>query len=250
VERVGQFIAPSTTCVRIDPYNYYPPACITTGGPYHGDGRRFSLQTGGGVTSRINAVLEVNLDNATRGYNKVWCDESTGPWMLVGPSTTGVGVPTSDLTVSKEGSSITAIIDYAASNPLTVAPDIDARGEFALVAGTDTLEITATVTGDQFPACEAFIEDLAGIRIFLGGFAPDNKEQITRLILGRMNKPKEVWFESEVVVSVDPKGNFKQLKGGGSGSNSTGPACEGLTLTVEQWNGRIMSSIPMPYDAG
>jgi hypothetical protein len=65
-----------------------------------------------------------------------------------------------------------------------------------------------------------------------------------------MNKPKEIWFESEIVVSIDDKGNFQQLQGGGSGTNSTGPGCEGLTLRPEQWNARIMSSIPMPSDAG
>lgn len=256
----GQFTEPSTVCVpappKIPPSPYPSVACVTFGGAYHGDGRRFSLDTSGTATARVNAVLEVKLDTATKGYNKVWCDPSTGPLMLAGPVTSDVGIPTSELTVSRNGTAINALIDYAAPNPLAkhfpvgmAVPDIDARGEFSLTPTSDTLTIVSTITGDQFPACESFIEDSSGNKLFLGGFAPDNKEQITRLF-GGMNKPKEIWFESEVVVSIDEKGNFQQLKGGGSGSNSTGPACEGMTLKPDQWNARVMSSIPMPSDAG
>jgi len=255
----GQFVAPSTTCIPFPPAvpSPYPSAaCVTFGGAYHGDGRRFSLDTGGTATARVNAVLEVKLDTAAKGYNKVWCDPSYGPLMLAGPVTADIGTPTSDLTVSRSGSAVNAVIDYSAPNPLAKhfpvsigVPDIDARGEFSLTPTADTLTVVSTITGDQFPACESFIEDPSGGKLFLGGFAPDNKEQIARLF-GGMNKPKEIWFESEIVVSIDDKGNFQQLQGGGSGTNSTGPGCEGLTLKPEQWNARIMSSIPMPSDAG
>jgi hypothetical protein len=264
----GQMVQPSQFCVPVpaippSPYPYPSVACINFAGAYHGDGRRFSLDTGGSVTARVNAVLEVNLDKATKGSSKVWCDPSAGPWMFAGAESSGVGSPTSELTVSRDGAAVKVVIDYGAANPLAspVAPDINARGEFSLTPGSDTLSIVSTITGDQFPACESFIEDPSGKKLFLGGFAPDSKEQIMRLYgflntkdpLGRAYTwvtGKDTWFESEIVVSVDGKGNFLNLQGGGSGSNSTGPACEGVTLRPDQWNARVMSSIPMPFDAG
>jgi hypothetical protein len=220
------------------------------GGAFHGDGRGFSLDTDSpSVTARVNALLEVDLNAGTAGQQKAWCDESRGPWMGVGFDAHAVGTPTTEFSVSKQGQSVTAVIAYGAANPLvTGAPDIDARGEFLLSAGAGNLTIVSTVTGDQFPACESFIEDARGTKLFLGGFAPENKEQIARLF-GGQNKPKKVWFESEVVVSVDASGLFKQLRGGGSGSNVSGPACGSLELSPAQWNASIMNSIPMPPDA-
>ena len=114
--------------------------------------------------------------------------------------------------------------------------------------GSGDLTIDAIISGDQFPACESFIQDPKGNKIFLGGFAPGNKGQLARLY-GLMNKPLEVWFESHIVVNVDSSGAFKDLQGGGSGSNSTGPSCEQLTMSFNNWNARIMGSILMPSDA-
>jgi len=253
----GAFTKPSTLYVPAAPtppvypgYPFAPTTAIRFGGAYHGDARGFSLDTTDpGVTARVNAMVEVNLTTGTAGKSKAWCDESRGPWMAIGPESRAVGKPVATFKVSKTGGTVNVIIDYGASNPLVKgAPDIDARGEFALTPTADTLTIVATVTGDQFPACEGFIEDPGGNKVFVGGFAPPNKKEILRLY-GGMNKPKEIWFESEVVISVDASGRFRQLQGGGSGSNSTGPACEGLSMNVTQWNARIMGSIPMPSDA-
>ena len=225
-------------------------ADLPFGGPFHGDGRGFSLDTGSpGVTARVNALLEVVLPDGVAGKSRVWCDESRGPWMGVGFEETAFGTPGSKLTVSKDGQAVKAVISYWAANPLVKgAPDIDAAAEYSLTLENDKLTIVATVTGDQFPACESFIEDEKKNKVFLGGFAPANKEQILRLY-GKMNKPSEVWFESEIVVAVDSNGYFQGVTGGGSGSNTTGPACEGLKMSVTEWNARIMSSIPMPSDA-
>ncbi len=224
---------------------------VSYGGPFHGDGRGFSLDTTSpSVTARINAYLEVVLPTGVSGQNKVWCNESQGPWMGVGLESNATAIPGSTLTVQKSGQLVNAVIDVWAANPLVrvVAPDIDAKGEYGLRWENDKLTIDATVTGDQFPACETFIEDPRGNKIFLGGFAPQSKEQILRLY-GQLNKPKEVLFESEIVVTLDSSGAFKQVTGGGSGSNVTGPSCEGLTMSVTEWNARVMGSIPMPSDA-
>jgi hypothetical protein len=168
---------------------------------------------------------------------------------MFGPQDKAVGKATVKFSASRNGAAVNAVIDYGASNPLVkVAPDIDANGEFTLTPGSGSLTIDATITGDQFPACESFIEDPSGKKLFLGGFAPNTKEQIMRLY-GSMNKPKEVWFESHIVVTLDSSGSFQQLQGGGSGSNSTRPACENLSLSPYEWNARIMGSIPMPSDA-
>jgi hypothetical protein len=230
-----------------------PPADPALGGPFHGDNRGFSLDTTSPhVTSRINAYLDVDLSTGSKGDHDAWCDESRGPWMGIGPAgaSSDTGSVEADFTVSKSGQSVQAIIEYASSNPLVkvVSPDIDAKGEFKLTPGPGNLTIEATITGDQFPACESFIQDPRGNKLFLGGFAPPNKREIMRLF-GSMNKPQEVWFESHIVVNVDSTGSFRDLQGGGSGSNSTGPACETLTMSFTNWNARIMGSILMPSDA-
>lgn len=252
----GEFTEPSTVHVPVPPVG--PPtghpgprtAPVTFGGAYHGDGRGFSLDTTSpGVTARVNAWLEVDLSTATAVAHKAWCDPSRGPWMAIGPKAAATGTPDATFTVSRKGRAVHAVIDYGAPNPLVKgAPDIDARGEFTLTPGRGTLAIDATITGDQFPVCESFIQDPGGTKIFLGGFAPSNKGQIMRLY-GGMNKPQQVWFESHVVVNTDPTGSFLDLEGSGSGSNLTGPACEHVTMGVNAWNVRVMGSIPMPSDA-
>ena len=243
---VADYHAPTV----FDPGVSFRLAPVPYGGAFHGDGRGFSLDTTSpAVTARVNAVLEVQMPLGVAGQSRAWCDESRGPSMGVGLEDSAVGIPDAKFSVSKSGETVNAVIDYGASNPLVKgAPDINARGEFALTLTANSLSVVATVTGDQFPACESFIEDPRGNKIFLGGFAPANKEQILRLY-GYMNKPREVWFESEIVTTVDANGAFQQLQGGGSGSNSTGPCCEGLTMTTTQWNARIMGSVLMPSDA-
>ena len=219
------------------------------GGAFHGDGRSFSLDTRPGVTSRVNSYLEVNLDAGRAGQRNAWCDPSHGPQQGVGFHGTAVGTPQATYKVWRQAQRVNATIEYGAPNPLvTGAPDIDARGEYAFVANPGTLQIDATVTGDQFPACESFIEDPCGSKLFLGGFAPDNKEQILRLY-GALNAPDKVWFRSHLFVKVDARGCFLQVQGGGSGTNSTGPMCQSLSMTPVDWNTRIMRSIPMPSDA-
>ncbi len=172
-------------------------------GAFHGDGRRFSLDSSSpAVTSRVNASIEVDVVAAVAGQSKAWCDPSHGPKQGVGFHDTAVGIPTAKFSVTRSMKGVDVLIEYAAPNPLvTGAPDIDARGEYAIVPSSDSLQIDATITGDQFPACESFIEDPCGTKLFLGGFAPENKEQILRLY-GAKNKPKEVWFESHVSVRI------------------------------------------------
>jgi hypothetical protein len=224
-------------------------ASITFGGAYHGDARGFSLDTGPGVTARVHTYLEVDVTNGTAVSQRAWCDESRGPWMAVGPAAQATGTVDATFVVTRKGQAVQALIEYGASNPLVLgAPDIDARAELTFSVGTGILTIDASISGDQFPACEAFVKDPLGTRIFMGGFAPANKGQLMRLY-GGMNKPQEVWFDTHVVIKTDPTGSFLDVQGGGSGSNLTGPACENVTMNVNAWNVRIMGSIPMPADS-
>jgi len=234
---------------------------IRKGGPFHGDGRGFSIDTTSpAVTSRINAILDVNLSAGTKARSRAWCDPSFGPkgiggegiTSVNGVATTGVGNPHAKFSVAKAGETVTATITYSGSNPLVLAaPAIDAVGTFELTQKEDELTIVSTITGDQFPACESFIVDSNQNKIFLGGFAPDSKDQFKERLAfgGFLFPPEKIWFESEVVVKVDSKGDFQTLIGGGSGSNSSGPACEGLSMKPTEWNARIMLSIPTPSDA-
>lgn len=224
---------------------------IKFGGSYHGDGRGFSLDTKSpDVTARVNAFLEVDLTTLAGSNRRVWCDESFGPWMGFGPADRGFSVPTSTISSIRIGTSLTVVLEYGAPNPLFKgAPKIDARGEYVLTPGAGTLQIDAVITGDQFPACESFIEDPREAKIFVGGFGPESKDQILRLY-GSMNDPKKIWFQSHMIISIDDAGNFLTVQGGGSGSNATSPTSKGLGISIVQWNRRIMHSIPMPRDAG
>jgi hypothetical protein len=253
----GEKVAPSRLYApvpAIGPSSGYPgprvAAVATFGGAFHGDARGFSLDTtAGGVTARVNAYIEVDLSTGAQVSHNAWCHDSRGPWMFAGPVGEATGTVDATFTVTRKGQSVHAVIEYGASNPLVKpSPDIDARGEFTLTPGPGKLTIGATITGDQFPACESFIQDPTGTKIFLGGFAPPNKGELNRLF-GSMNKPQEVWFESHIVVKTDPAGSFLDLEGAGSGSNLTGPSCENVTMGVKAWNVRIMGSIPMPADA-
>jgi hypothetical protein len=81
------------------------------------------------------------------------------PVQVAGVESSGVGSPTSDMTVSPLGAGGNVVIDYGAANPLAwpVAADIN---------------------------------DPSGKKLFLGGFAPHGKEQILRLY-GLYN-PKDI----------------------------------------------------------
>jgi hypothetical protein len=248
----GDLVGPTTVHVPLPPAMPIPyprTAPITFGGSYHGDGRGFSLDTGAGATARVHATLEIDLTNGTEVSHRAWCDTSTGPWQAVGPTAHATGTANATFSVTKSGGSVTAIIDYGASNPLVKgAPDINARGEFTFTPGTGILTIDATITGDQFPACECFVQDPLGTKIFMGGFAPANKGQIMRLY-GTMNDPQHVWFDSHAVIKTQADGSFLEVEGGGSGSNVSGPSCENIVMNINAWNVRIMGSIPMPSDA-
>jgi len=226
------------------------PASAEFGGSFHGDGRGFSLDTNNpAVTARVNYWVQVTLPAGTTASSRAWCDESRGPWMGVGPHGHAVGTPQAKSSVTRTGHGVKVAMQYGAPNPLVKgAPDIDAKAEFLLTEAPGSLQIDTVVTGDQFPACEAFIEDARSNKLFVGGFAPQNKDQILRLY-GHMNKPGKVWFQSHIVLSTDTQGNFVKVQGGGSGSNATGPASFNLGIPLVQWNAQIMNSIPMPADA-
>src|ERR1035438_9609021 len=63
---------------------YTTPTIPMGGGPYHGDGRKFSTGTAG-VTSRISSYVTLNYAAMVLAQTKVWSDISIGPWMMVGP---------------------------------------------------------------------------------------------------------------------------------------------------------------------
>src|SRR5690242_7938794 len=108
--------------ITVPAVTYHPPSMFDSGvtfttaqmpygGDFHGDGRGFSLETANPrVTSRVNALLEVNLGAATAGRSDTWCDESEGPWMGVGFEKTAVGTPKTEFSVSKNGLTVNAVI--------------------------------------------------------------------------------------------------------------------------------------------
>jgi hypothetical protein len=232
------------------PMPYPRTAAIELAGHFHGDSRGFSLETqNAAVTARVNYWVAISLPDGTVESSRAWCDPSRGPWMGVGAQRTAVGTPKARHSVTRSGEGVKVTLEYGAPNPLVKgAPDIDARAQCLLTGVPGGLQIDTLLTGDQFPACEAFVEDGRGSKVFLAGFAPQNRGQVLRLY-GHMNRPRKIWFQSHIVLATDPQGNFGNVRGGGSGTNQSAPASSSLGMSLAQWNAQIMKSIPMPADA-
>lgn len=223
---------------------------------YEGDDRGFSLDTDNSrTTARINFYIDVDPTAGRFSGEKVWSNESQGPWMLVGPIGRRRANPKATTLSYYQAGKLHLDASLAGANPLVpIAPDIDARGVFDFRLERDPrgdkLVIASDISGDQFPAFEAFIDDQMGGKVFLGGFAPESRSplQLMRLF-GQLNKPNQIYFRSGVEITLGPMGGFSRIVGTFATQLSV-PFLNfpGATYTLGQWNALIMKSIPLPID--
>jgi hypothetical protein len=95
-------------------------------------------------------------------------------------------------------------------------PDLDvfAKINFDIDKVNGILRIDAEIFGDQFPNCEAFIEDARGTRVFLGASVrigyPVNWYGDSTL-RGVKTLPM---FSSDLKIKLDAAGNFRSFKSG------------------------------------
>jgi hypothetical protein len=223
------------------------------GGPYHGDGRKFSTGTAG-VTSRISSYVTLNYAAMVLAQTKVWSDISIGPWMMVGPlgvsratpqmSVTTYALPTMGAYTTWGEKAINIDIAISGGNPLLpgVAPDINAKASLSLVyrpATTvpenevlysgprisgdlplpATLSIASSIGGDGFPALELFVDDGWGRQLFLAGNAPPSKQYLLDLFNSgdgwdERLKQFKCLFSSNVVITLDQTNRFSSIRGG------------------------------------
>ncbi|ATL48223.1 hypothetical protein COR50_14205 [Chitinophaga caeni] len=125
------------------------------------------------------------------------------------------------------------------SDPLvSVAPDIDWKIELKFTVVTPTLlEVAGNVKGKAFPAYESFIQDEAGMKVFLHTYsAPDRLQLGKELLNPSYDYRRSLSFRFE----LDAKGNFtgKMWLGGEKGAwNET---------TISAWNKLNFDKKPAP----
>lgn len=226
-------------------------AADSTGGQFAGDNRGFSVDDDDDTTSRVNLKFSVDVAHGVLGFTKVWCDPSFGPYLMAGQRVQDRGKPKATVRSFKDGSDFCISVGYGAANPLAPgAPDIDAQGDYRLTYDSTKheLSVQAKISGDQFPACESFIDDGFGHGVFLGGFSPDNKFEILRLY-GQFNQPESIYFESTITISVGPHGAFRSVRGAWGTQLGKSLLALGPDLSIHVWNASIMNAIPLPSDA-
>lgn len=149
-----------------------------------GDDRGFSTDLG--ATYRISSRTEITADGSQNmKYNLATTyvdppststtDIGIYSWSKESPSHLSDGDVQSGDGLSQPTDSLTAH-NYGNNSALPGSPDIDLRSNFnwsykEQKDGSVNLTVSGTVTGDQFPAAEAFIRDSKGNGVFLGVFA-------------------------------------------------------------------------------
>lgn len=103
------------------------------------------------------------------------------------------------------------------------APSIDIFTEYEIVQDKDNnvLNISGTITGDDFPATEALIYDSNGQPLFLGVGAPPELASPLVNLIGENNRPIT---DFEISVNTDDHGNFVSVE------------ADGQEYTIEEWN--------------
>ena len=194
------------------------------GGGFHGDDRGFSTNTNG-PTSRVQQKFTIETTNGAASDYRDWSDETyhtrlpryrrtanpRGNFRPM-PGEYGDGINTTSVESS-----------YSGSNPLTPgAPNIDVFSNFDITEDVEngTVNISGTITGDNFPSTEAFVQDAAGNSVFL---AVGYYEGSPFTSLWGENESKEI-AKFDVTINVDKDGNF------------TGVAFQGNTYSLQEWN--------------
>lgn len=242
------------------------PASVTPRGwinniNYRGDDRGFSVETGNRlVTSRINFQASVDITGARVTGVRAWSDPSHGPWLFLGPEGEETASPRATVASHRQsqptyGSGLRADISVSGPNPLVpLSPAINARSEYIFTLATDgplgpRLIVNTRLSGDQFPACETFLDDDAGGKVFLGGYAPPSMLDLLRLF-GGLNQPRYIYFTSNVTILLGADGRFREVFGAW-GTQSSPPMLPlpSSRFSLSQWNQMLMRQIPMPPDA-
>jgi RHS repeat-associated protein len=127
---------------------------------------------------------------------------------------------------------------YSTYNPLTpqwATPAVDVMARIVLHhnAKNQTLEVTYKVFADGYPSTEAFIEDAAGTRVFLGA-RKEEGHPATKLPGG----PTELRFKGAITINLDENGNFKDI------SVQTKDGTQ--NMSIQDWNAQQETKFDNP----
>ncbi len=211
---------------------------------YDGDKRGFSLASNS--SSRIHAVTQIDPHNASASTLQVHSDVTKGPRFFVGAQGEGRSNSVGNVTSSAVPLGAQYQIHASGSNPLIKgAPDIDIHADVTVTQPTPgAIKISATLTGDKFPASELVIRDPSGQGLFLGGYMPASAGATDFAML--VGDSQRTITKLEIVATVDSSGNWgKVLSAHLDGPHGTlSPQLDSsTTLTSNGWNRTVMQAL-------
>lgn len=204
---------------------------------YHGDNRGYSTSTS--ATARVHQ--QINFDTDKTGISaRAW---SSPTFRTNNPNDAKTAKSTveftDNLSINNSGSSKNFKFGThsAGSNPdVKGSPDIDVFSKFSITSDTKTgsLNISGSLTGDNFPSTEAFISDPSGKSIFLGigqigSDVSKNWGPLTELPFSNSNNPITSF---DITITTDNKGNFTGIQYGGA------------NYSITDWNKKFTSQTP------
>lgn len=204
----------------------------TFGYGFHGDNRGYTTST---ATARVHQVINFDTDKSKISA-KAW-SSSTSHRFLPGSRTATPSVEfTDEFKTRTSGDSKTFMFGTHSkgANPMVPgSPNIDVFSDFSITENkkAGTLDISGTLTGDNFPSTEAFMTDPSGQNVFLGigqigaGVGKDTGP-MTELSGENRDRPVTNFNFS---ITTDKKGNF------------TGVRMGDTNYSIEDWNKRFTS---------
>lgn len=216
--------------------SFAPPGAFSGTG-FNDDGRGFSTDTGSGTTSRIQQKITIDAVAGTWGGHEVTSDPTSWNGVVQASEEPYGRVTEADFQPLRNGTAAAAVTtEYSGQNALTkqvpivgkaATPAIDVQSTIAIAENTKTGQVIVSVkiTGDRFPATEAFIADQKGNRIFIvGANAYGNPTN------GLRGNPKLPVASASLLINTDKKGNF------------TGVVYQGKAYSVADWNKNALAT--------
>src|SRR5690606_37476153 len=110
----------------------------------------------------------------------------------------------------------------SAADPLAlgIAPDIDFNSTFSITENKDLgkLFVSATISGENYPATESFVQDAGGTGVFIGAWTASGT------IMGDYGTNDNKLINIDLQININDQGHF------------TGVVHKGTTYSVTDWN--------------
>ncbi len=207
----------------------------TFGGGFHGDDRGYST---GDVSARVHQEIKFDTDKSQMSA-KAWSSSTSHKYIPGSDKAKSTVEFTDEFKIKTHGDSKTFMFGTHSkgANPMVPgSPNIDVFSDFTITENKNagTLDISGTLTGDNFPSTEAFMSDSSGQSLFLGighidGGVGKNTGPMTELSGENRDRPIGSFNFS---VTTDKKGNFTGVRKGDK------------TYSVEAWNKTFTTQSP------